>query len=1142
MINANNNKNGLNPKDNIIGNYSVEYNFDNVLNKLRKEKDKGRTMNSQNEYYCNLFLNSINKTLLSKLKYYELLYDFNTNLKNKYYKYFIFQKINKYIDLIEKKDKKFDILEFKELLIQQIYFLNEEDNFFYSYYYLLNHQNYKNTNDLKKIKDDLYNKIISLIDEKKIFFEKIEQNKLIKITEILKNTINNQANSDYNEDLYAINNLWINKAIYFLNDILNINRNENNFLFNQKFNLYQVYTSYFNNENNFAFYPGPIDNYLISDFKDIWIDFLFEDENYIIKNELKLGKDYSLMKENDWKIIKDIFGATNKIKRKINNLEFLKVKPLILDKRIVIYNKLNNLKQKYIQIRKNATLKDFKEKILRCINYIFEDSNNELNDINEIIETSNNKIDINENSKRDNSNNEIYKINFYKLSKINSYLLIEILTAYINNIPIYENINVEKININNDNSLESLFNVYDKSKDILLIEITEKNSNQFLCPITKNEINLYQCSTCKKEIPLSNKYNCKICHMSFYCSKKCAESLENEDHIKLHKYLSEFLSLKFDINQFLKLELNTSKFNDSLVGLKNFGNTCFINSSLQCLFNTYDLTKYFLSDYYLDEINIKKISGDNCMIAESYAELLNEIKTTINSMISPISFIKTFFRNNKSLIRGQQDAQEFLSILLDSLHEDLNRIKKKTYMELEEQKENENDYEASKRWWDYYKKREDSIIIDLFHGQFKSKITCSACKKLSITYDPFIFLGLPIPHQNEHIIIKFFFGNKCEYLGINMEENIKIIDLKRKAVELLRMNNYKNELSNDELYGIIEIVLIDKNNIIKNIFNKENKLHFFDSLSLFLNDDENLEIVLYEKKLDEKYFNIYFYPIQGDEYDISSYPIALSVKPEMNFHDIIEENKDIILSLYTNLHKDDTINVALIHKINNWLYFFKSKEECPLCSTTDYFCYLKEGEKIGQLLKKIYNKNKDYGPVLFAIGNRQKNLIERKIKSHNNDKLFSNGLFFLSDCLKLFCEKEILNKDNLWFCNKCKKHRIAKKQIRLYKLPIYLIIQLKKFKNNIGFFSSSNEKKEVYIKYPIDNLDLSQYMENIEGNKAKYDLYGVIQHHGEISHGHYTSICKINDKWYLFNDEKYFLINNPINKDAYLLFYKRNEK
>ena len=338
--------------------------------------------------------------------------------------------------------------------------------------------------------------------------------------------------------------MWLNKAITFLENILNINRNKNNYNYKQIFNLYQVYTSYFSNDKFNTFYHGPINNYLITDFKDIMNDLnIFEEENYIIKDNLKLGKDYSLMKEMDWKIIKELFGEPNLIKSKINNLEFLKIKALIFDKRIIKYNKLNYLKQKYIHIRKNYSIKDFKEKILRCFDYIFENKNNKKSikneeknkfiheksqilvnsdkeiekDINNDNEITGNKTDIN-NNKKDNNVNEIYNFNFYKLSKNKRHLLIEILTAYINNIPIYESINVEKIYLSNDNSLESLYNFYDKSKDILMIEIFEKNSNQFLCPKTKNENNLYQCSSCKNYVSLNNNFKCKKCHMSFYCS------------------------------------------------------------------------------------------------------------------------------------------------------------------------------------------------------------------------------------------------------------------------------------------------------------------------------------------------------------------------------------------------------------------------------------------------------------------------------------------------------------------------------------------------------------------------------------------------------------------------------------------------
>ena len=41
--------------------------------------------------------------------------------------------------------------------------------------------------------------------------------------------------------------------------------------------------------------------------------------------------------------------------------------------------------------------------------------------------------------------------------------------------------------------------------------------------------------------------------------------------------------------------------------------------------------------------------------------------------------------------------------------------------------------------------RNDSVIVDLFHGQYRSTITCPECHKVSITYDPFTTVPVPIP-------------------------------------------------------------------------------------------------------------------------------------------------------------------------------------------------------------------------------------------------------------------------------------------------------------------------------------------------------------------------------------------------------------
>ena len=65
----------------------------------------------------------------------------------------------------------------------------------------------------------------------------------------------------------------------------------------------------------------------------------------------------------------------------------------------------------------------------------------------------------------------------------------------------------------------------------------------------------------------------------------------------------------------------------------------------------------------------------------------------------------------------------------------------------------------------------------------------------------------------------------------------------------------------------------------------------------------------------------------------------------------------------------------------------------------------------------------------------------------------------------------------------------------------------------------------------------------LNNQNAVYDLYGVIQHFGGVSFGHYIALCKneINNKWYEYDDGN--IVEKSIeevedNPSAYLLFYK----
>lgn len=78
------------------------------------------------------------------------------------------------------------------------------------------------------------------------------------------------------------------------------------------------------------------------------------------------------------------------------------------------------------------------------------------------------------------------------------------------------------------------------------------------------------------------------------------------------------------------------------------------------------------------------------------------------------------------------------------MSEDLYKQTKKPYVEQTEA-EGKNDTQASLEAWNKHVYRNESIIVDLFHGQFKSTLVCSICDKISITFDPFLMVQLPIP-------------------------------------------------------------------------------------------------------------------------------------------------------------------------------------------------------------------------------------------------------------------------------------------------------------------------------------------------------------------------------------------------------------
>eukprot|EP00994_Dinema_validum_P007600 NODE_635_length_1481_cov_36.170391_g472_i0.p1 GENE.NODE_635_length_1481_cov_36.170391_g472_i0~~NODE_635_length_1481_cov_36.170391_g472_i0.p1 ORF type:complete len:271 (-),score=15.96 NODE_635_length_1481_cov_36.170391_g472_i0:261-1073(-) len=185
-----------------------------------------------------------------------------------------------------------------------------------------------------------------------------------------------------------------------------------------------------------------------------------------------------------------------------------------------------------------------------------------------------------------------------------------------------------------------------------------------------------------------------------------------------------------------------------LSGLANLGNTCFMNTCLQCLLNTEPLAYYFVSNQFKPDVNRAK--GMKGQLAEAFGDLAHKV-WTVNGSVSPSRF-KSLIGTWANSFAGyrQHDAQEFLRFVLDGLHEDLNRIQgTPPYKELKDIP-GEPENTTSKRWWTAHKARNDSFVVDLFSGQLKSNVTCMKCSHSSKAFDPFMDLSLTLPASTAH--------------------------------------------------------------------------------------------------------------------------------------------------------------------------------------------------------------------------------------------------------------------------------------------------------------------------------------------------------------------------------------------------------
>ena len=1171
-------------------NYSL--NIFPLIEKIKNSKDD-ISKQKENEYIINILIMSSKLSEQNKLACLLLLYYFYSKEKNQDLLNYLYFKICK---LCLKQEI------FESEIVQQFLFLPESPNFLFSLEYLSSIKKIfpseKNIdkNFLSKITtfEATMNEKIHLYLEENFSkfnsFNLISEEQLTKLKDILEQIFSGEYQiSDSDTPLYLIDKVWLIKLRIFLEPYILARKehvdcllSETVFNFDKAINYINTIKNNESSENSLGVvFPGPINNMNISQMKDYWYDPINIEENCIIKDGLKYQEDYFLVKQEDYFLLSSIFKSSNEIKRKNVNDDIIKFKIVILEPRLKQKENKYLLKKRYIQINANGDIKELKNKIIRCLYY---------------------EVDKSKNNKEKNCYDELYEnntVDFFVMNKKNKELLIELFISFVNNAKTYESLYIQPINLENNETctcIKDIFNYFDKSSQILIAEIVPKNSYNFIKPILNEHknINIYNCSVCGEQFNLREKYNCKLCNLSLFCSYECAKI--SGEHINLHEALNIFYIKKFVLKDFLSEKMSLHK--DNIKDLVTFAkdktnNYSAINSIIHCLSNSSDLTKYLLSKKYLNDINITNYLLNKTSFVDSYCELINNIwnnkgkeklelyhKNFLNLLLKKLDYDP----NDKSSLTN---VREIISFILINIHKEINRA-----------------YNLN-----LSKSKENSIISDLFQGIYQTTFSCSNCGNVSVIYDFFRYLLLPIPKKKSNLTIKYFCEYECKYMYYTFDDNSDIKELKDKAIDFLsdRINKIVQMMSvtdlieitafdsDDEkiltdvaMYNSLELVQFDKNKIVTKVYltdkkdtkeknetkNKkneeceENEEENESDLGMQLNKiykDNDVELVFYEKSVfEEPCINIYIYPFLYNEKDKFSvnrdrmfhvYPIAIPVNLSLileNFEYYVNVKlRHLLLDYYreeSEKNKVNYIELSYPHYFCNCPIYssticFLCKEKtkntlfCPLFPSLDKDLTIKDliqkfdypKQPIILLAKcKYFDADKKYYSNMNLIWNKKESVKKQENKLD------------LYNCFQLYTKKETLVEID-WFCEACNGIQICEKQLHIYTLPVYLIIQIDRFA--IKKLNAKNNVDNTVLSIPINGLDLTNYVEGPEKNKInyKYNLYAIIYKEISSKNDFTYCTCKNGNKWFLFKDNKIQITSELINKYVHFLFYKRED-
>ncbi|CAD7077202.1 unnamed protein product [Hermetia illucens] len=619
-----------------------------------------------------------------------------------------------------------------------------------------------------------------------------------------------------------------------------------------------------------------------------------------------------------------------------------------------------------------------------------------------------------------------------------------------------------------------------------------------------------------------------------------------------------------------------------VTGLKNHGNTCFMNAVLQCLSHTDILAEYFVLDQYKadlkrrNKLNSRKF-GTKGELTEQLANVLKALWTCKNESDHSTSFKAVVDRYGSQFRSStQHDAQEFLFWLLDKVHEDLNTATKKRYKTIKNSYGRPDEVIAAETLANHIRCN-NSFVQAVFQAQFRSSLTCPRCHKQSNTFDPFHCISVQLPQLSQQTIfvnVVYITQHPRQVkLGLTVPAGSPIVAL-------------REQLHADTGIAVNGMVLAEINST---------------GFSRVFCDSQPISML-------EGIDSVYCIEIPEMKEETSDLMLLIAnVRRNMENNTVerfgtpfcIQVNRDCS---YVELQKKLLKEMSAVLKPEVFAYttpvsdMFQIRIQDP---SADPDTYLEQVEH--PLFMEIIDMalsvlSSDAGPPHVKLllewadpesffSDMSDPIVEHESVAQLKKNTTNSVPLSLEQCLEHYTKAETLSAENAWRCPNCQQYLPVVKTLGLWSLPDILVVHFKRFRQQHEKGADA-AKLTTMVKFPLNAFDMSPHLargacsssdslnrdenggrpqgspwrkmtrDHLRNNKDRdkelkdnrYDLYAVCYHQGDtLETGHYTAACKnpYDRQWYKFDDQRVSQVpadqveEQIINNEAYILFYQR---